>query len=166
MMPEDGLERIAGHDAIFLGAVGWPAVPDHVSLWGLLIPIRREFDQYVNLRPVRLLGVPCPLAGRSPATSTSGSCARTTKANIPRSAAGSMRHGARDGHSAERVHAAWHRPHSALRLRAGARGRKKHLTSATKSNGIIHTMPYWDERFKAMARPIRMSASTSTTSTF
>ena len=67
MMPEDGLERFRGHDAIFLGAVGWPDVPDHVSLWGLLIPIRRTFHQYVNLRPVRLLrGTTSPLAGRGP----------------------------------------------------------------------------------------------------
>src|SRR6187399_3790896 len=65
MMPEDGLGEIRGHDAIFLGAVGFPTVPDHVSLWGLLIPIRREFQLYVNLRPVRLMpGVPCPLANR------------------------------------------------------------------------------------------------------
>ena len=65
MMPEDGLAQIRGHDAIFLGAVGFPTVPDHVSLWGLLIPIRREFQLYVNLRPVRLMpGVPCPLANR------------------------------------------------------------------------------------------------------
>src|SRR3954453_17505771 len=63
MMPEDGLDRIVGHDAIFLGAVGWPTVPDHVSLWTLLMPIRRGFQQYVNLRPVRLFeGVPSPLA--------------------------------------------------------------------------------------------------------
>jgi tartrate dehydrogenase/decarboxylase / D-malate dehydrogenase len=67
MMPEDGIMRLAGLDAIFLGAVGWPTVPDHVSLWGLLIPIRRCFEQYVNLRPVRLFeGVPCPLAGKAP----------------------------------------------------------------------------------------------------
>src|SRR5438270_13043091 len=67
MMPEDGLEQIRNHDAIFLGAVGFPGVPDHVSLWGLLIPIRREFDQYVNLRPVRLLpGVRCPLRDKQP----------------------------------------------------------------------------------------------------
>ena len=63
MMPEDALEALAGHDAIFLGAIGWPTVPDHVSLWGLLLPIRRSFDQYVNLRPARLLrGVRSPLA--------------------------------------------------------------------------------------------------------
>src|SRR5215510_167717 len=67
MMPEDGMARIAGHAAIFLGAIGWPTVPDHVSLWNLLIPIRRHFQQYVNLRPVRLFqGVPCPLAGKAP----------------------------------------------------------------------------------------------------
>ena len=63
MMPEEGLETLAGYDAIYLGAVGWPTVPDHVSLWGLLLPIRRTFDQYVNLRPARLLrGVSSPLA--------------------------------------------------------------------------------------------------------
>ncbi len=67
MMPEDGLDQLKGFEAIFLGAVGLPGVPDHVSLWGLLIPIRRAFRQYVNLRPVRLLkGVKSPLAGRAP----------------------------------------------------------------------------------------------------
>src|ERR671923_897494 len=67
MMPEDGLERLASFEAIFLGAVGFPGVPDHVSLWGLLIPIRRGFRQYVNLRPVRLMpGVPSPLRDRKP----------------------------------------------------------------------------------------------------
>ncbi len=67
MMPEDGLDQIRNHDAIFLGAVGFPGVPDHVSLWGLLIPIRRQFHQYINLRPVRLMpGVPSPLANREP----------------------------------------------------------------------------------------------------
>jgi tartrate dehydrogenase/decarboxylase/D-malate dehydrogenase len=67
MMPDDGLDRLRQSDSIFLGAVGWPGVPDHVSLWGLLIPIRRVFDQYVNLRPCRLLpGVRTPLADRAP----------------------------------------------------------------------------------------------------
>src|SRR5256712_7301144 len=67
MMPEDGLAQIRGHEAIYLGAVGFPGVPDHVSLWGLLMPIRREFDQYVNLRPVRLLpGIVPPLRDRKP----------------------------------------------------------------------------------------------------
>jgi tartrate dehydrogenase/decarboxylase/D-malate dehydrogenase len=67
MMPDDGIEQLRDFGAIYLGAVGDVAVPDHISLWGLLIPIRREFDQYINLRPVRLFdGVPCPLAGRKP----------------------------------------------------------------------------------------------------
>ena len=67
MMPENGISQLADMDAIYLGAVGFPGVPDHISLWGLLIPLRRAFEQYVNLRPVRLFeGVPCPLAGRRP----------------------------------------------------------------------------------------------------
>src|SRR5262245_45976530 len=67
MMPDDGMEQLKAFESIFLGAVGWPGVPDHVSLWGLLIPIRRDFDEYVNLRPVRLFeGVPSPLANRKP----------------------------------------------------------------------------------------------------
>ena len=68
MLPDDWKETLDRHDAIFFGAVGWPQkIPDHVSLWGLLIPIRRQFDQYVNLRPVRLLpGIPCPLRDRKP----------------------------------------------------------------------------------------------------
>ncbi|HVH85833.1 MAG TPA: isocitrate/isopropylmalate family dehydrogenase, partial [Terriglobales bacterium] len=72
MMPEDWKQKIGAHDAIFFGAVGWPArVPDHISLWGMLIKIRRESDQYVNLRPVRLFrGVPSPLASRQPGERT------------------------------------------------------------------------------------------------
>ncbi|HYC15513.1 MAG TPA: isocitrate/isopropylmalate family dehydrogenase, partial [Stellaceae bacterium] len=67
MMPEDGLAQLRESDAVFLGAVGFPGVPDHVSLWGLLIPIRRGFKQYVNLRPIRLLaGVDSPLKDRKP----------------------------------------------------------------------------------------------------
>jgi tartrate dehydrogenase/decarboxylase/D-malate dehydrogenase len=67
MMPEEGIEQLRPFDAIYFGAAGFPTVPDHISLWGLLIPIRREFDQYVNLRPARLFeGVPCPLAGKQP----------------------------------------------------------------------------------------------------
>jgi len=87
MMPEDGISQIRKHDAIFLGAVGFPGVPDHVSLWGLLIPIRRSFHQYANVRPVRLRR--CAIANL--ATSTSGWCARTTRASTRRSAAGCSR---------------------------------------------------------------------------
>jgi tartrate dehydrogenase/decarboxylase / D-malate dehydrogenase len=68
MMPADALSRLGEHDAIYLGAIGWPTVPDHVSLWGLLLPIRKAFQLYANVRPVKLLpGVTCPLAGRGPA---------------------------------------------------------------------------------------------------
>src|SRR5579863_5192876 len=66
MMPEDGIEQLSSYDSVFLGAVGYPGVPDHISLWGLLIPLRREFHQYINLRPIRLLaGVDCPLKDRN-----------------------------------------------------------------------------------------------------
>lgn len=153
MLPEDGLETIAGHDAIFLGAVGWPTVPDHVSLWGLLIPIRRRFDQYVNLRPVRLFdGVPCPLAGRKPGdidfwivrencegeySEIGGRLYAGTEKEMVTQESVFTRFGV------DRV----------LRYAFGlaASREARHLTSATKSNGIIHTMPFWDERVKAMA---------------
>ena len=153
-MPEDGLEGIAGHDAIFLGAVGWPTVPDHVSLWGLLIPIRRRFDQYVNLRPVRLLeGVKCPLADRRPGdidfmivrenvegeySEIGGRLYTGTPQEMAVQESVFTRHGV------DRV------CRYAFEL-AMTRPRRK-LTSATKSNGIIHTMPYWDERFAAVAK--------------
>ena len=93
MMPEDGLDQIRGHDAIFLGAVGLPAkVPDHISLWGLLIRLRRELPAIRHIRPVRLMpGIRSPLADRKPATSTSLSFARTTRASIPPSAGGASR---------------------------------------------------------------------------
>lgn len=93
MMPEDWKERIGGHDAIFFGAVGWPdTVPDHISLWGSLIKFRREFDQYVNLRPVRLMpGYRRRLLDARPATSISWSFARIPKVNIRRSAASCLR---------------------------------------------------------------------------
>ena len=89
MMPADGIARLRDHDAIFLGAVGFPGVPDHVSLWGLLLPIRREFDQYVNLRPTACSRGLFPRSAiASPATSTSGSCARIPKGSIHKLVAG------------------------------------------------------------------------------
>src|SRR5229473_771384 len=88
MMPENGLEQLRPYDAIYLGAVGYPGVPDHVSLWGLLIPIRRAFKQYVNLRPIRLLRVSGVLfVTARQVKSTSASSGRTTRVNTPRSAA-------------------------------------------------------------------------------
>jgi tartrate dehydrogenase/decarboxylase/D-malate dehydrogenase len=151
MMPEDGLSQVRRHDAIYLGAVGWPGVPDHVSLWGLLIPLRRDFQQYVNLRPVRLLpGVSTPLANRAPAeidlvivrennegeySEIGGRLYRGTEREAAVQEAVFTRHGT------DRV------LRYAFEL---AKTRKKHVTSATKSNGIVHTMPFWDERFAEM----------------
>ena len=153
MMPEDGIAQIAGHDAIYLGAVGFPGVPDHESLWGLLIPIRRHFDQYINLRPVRLFeGVPCPLAGRSPGDIDFWIVRENTEGEYSeiggRMYAGTMGEMAVQQsiftrHGVDRVM----RYAYDLAMSRPAR----HLTSATKSNGIIHTMPYWDERFAALA---------------
>ena len=151
MMPEDGLPSIAGHDAIFLGAVGWPTVPDHVSLWGLLIPIRREFDEYVNLRPVRLMpGVPSPLAGRKPGDIDMLIVRENSEGEY--SNVGGIRNaGQPDEMCWQESRFTRHGVDRILRYAFElARTRpKKHLTSATKSNGIIHTMPFWDERVRA-----------------
>jgi len=153
MMPKDGLGQLSGADAIFLGAVGFPGVPDHVSLWGLLIPIRRHFEQYVNLRPVRLLpGVSSPLRDRKPGdidmmivrennegeySEIGGRLFQGTPREMAIQESVFTRHGV-DRIMRYAFEMAMSRP-------------KKHLTSATKSNGIIHTMPYWDERFAAHA---------------
>ncbi|MDJ1157954.1 tartrate dehydrogenase [Chelatococcus sp. SYSU_G07232] len=155
MMPEDWKERIGGHDAIFFGAVGWPAtVPDHVSLWGSLLLFRREFEQYVNLRPVRLMpGVPSPLAGRRPGDIDFHVVRENTEGEYS-SVGGRMF----EGTDREVV------IQETVMTRTGvdrilkyafelaARRPMKHLTSATKSNGISITMPYWDERVAAMAK--------------
>ncbi len=154
MMPDDGLDRIRNHDAIYLGAVGFPGVPDHISLWGLLIPIRRGFDQWANVRPVRMLpGVPCPLANRRP-EDIDFIVVRENSEGEYSSDGGITGEGTDE-------EAVWQRSHFSRKgidriLRyafqiAQARPRKK-LTSATKSNGIQHTMPYWDHRVAAVAR--------------
>src|SRR4051812_14843088 len=152
MMPDDGLDQLRGFDAIFLGAVGFPGVPDHVSLWGLLLPIRRGFQQYVNLRPVRLLrGVRSPLRDRDAGSIDMMIVRENTEGEY--SSIGGRIAG---GTSEEEVH------QTAVFTRKGcdrimryafelARDRRKHVTSATKSNGIIHSMPFWDERFAAIA---------------
>ena len=151
MMPEDGLDRLRDSDGIFLGAVGYPGVPDHVSLWGLLIPIRRGFQQYVNLRPVRLLeGISSPLASpgeidfyivrennEGEYSSIGGRLHQDTPYEVVVQESVFTRRGV------DRV------MRFAFDL---ANKRCKKLTSATKSNGIIHTMPYWDERFAAIGQ--------------
>jgi len=154
MMPADGLGRIAGHDAIFLGAVGWPSVPDHVSLWNLLIPIRRQFQQYVNLRPVRLFeGVPCPLAGKEPG-SIDFMIVRENNEGEYSEIGGRLYAGTDDEMAVQENLFTRRGVDRILRFAfelAKSRPRRR-LTSATKSNGIIHTMPFWDERFRAMAK--------------
>jgi tartrate dehydrogenase/decarboxylase/D-malate dehydrogenase len=153
MMPEDGLDRIRTHDAIYLGAVGYPGVPDHVSLWGLLIPIRREFNQYANVRPVKLMpGVRSPLAGRTSADIDMLIVRENTEGEY------SMAGGIQDeGAATERAvqESVFTRKGVDRILRhafEAAKRRRGHLTSATKSNGIAITMPYWDKRFAALSK--------------
>src|SRR4051812_3227737 len=154
MMPEDWYEQLRPHDAIYYGAVGWPAtVPDHVSLWGSLIQFRRRFDQYVNMRPCRLMpGIATPLANRKPGdidfvvvrentegeySSVGGRLFEGTDREIVFQESVFTRKGV------DRI------LKFAFEL-ASARP-QRHVTSATKSNGISITMPYWDERFRAMS---------------
>jgi len=153
MMPDDGLDRIARHDAIFLGAVGWPTVPDHVSLWGLLIPIRRRFRQYANVRPVRLMpGIPSPLAGRKPGDIDFWIVRENNEGEYS-SIGGRLNEGSDDELVVQESVFTRRGVDRILRYAYDlARSRpKKHLTSATKSNGITITMPYWDERVRAMS---------------
>jgi len=154
MMPEDWRERIEGCDAIYFGAVGWPAVlPDHVSLWGSLLLFRRDFDQYVNMRPVKLMpGVPCPLAGRKPGDIDFIVVRENTEGEYS-SIGGRMFEGTDREIVMQETVMTRHGVDRVLKFAfdlAASRG-KKHLTSATKSNGIAITMPYWDERVEAMA---------------
>ncbi len=155
MMPPDWKAQLAGMDAIFFGAVGWPAtVPDNVSLWGSLLKFRREFDQYINLRPVRLFeGVPCPLAGRRPGDldylivreNTEGEYTRLggilwegTEREVVIQESVFSRHGS-DRVLRHAFELARQRP-------------RHHLTVATKSNGIAISMPWWDGRADAVGQ--------------
>ena len=154
MMPPDGMERLAQSDSILLGAVGWPDVPDHVSLWGLLIPIRRGFDQYVNLRPCKLMpGVRTPLAGRTEADIDFYVVRENTEGEYS-SVGGRMFEGTDREFVSQQSVLTRHGVDRILKYAFElARTRpKKHLTSATKSNGITFTMPYWDERFALMGK--------------
>jgi tartrate dehydrogenase/decarboxylase/D-malate dehydrogenase len=144
MMPADGLDELADGDAILLGAVGAPDIPDHVTLWGLLIPIRRTFDQYVNLRPVRILeGVTSPLRGldaldmvivRENVEGEYSEIGGRFNRGLPEETAVQEAVFTRRGVARVATYAA--------ELASRRSGR---LVSATKSNGIIHTMPFWDE---------------------
>ncbi len=153
MMPRDGIEQLATFDAVYLGAVGYPGVPDQVSLWGLLLPIRREFDQYVNLRPCRMLpGIASPLAGIEAGDIDYYIVRENTEGEYS-SIGGRIF----DGTEREMVmqETVFTRKGVDRVLRYAfelASRRNNRLTSATKSNGIMHTMPYWDERVAEMAK--------------
>jgi tartrate dehydrogenase/decarboxylase/D-malate dehydrogenase len=154
MMPADGLEQLSGFDAILLGAVGDRQVPDHVSLWGLLIPIRRHFQQYVNLRPVRLLpGIRSPLAGRN-AEDIDFYIVRENNEGEYSQIGGRLYEGTEQETVIQQSVFTRRGVDRILRyaFKLAQSRDKKHLTSATKSNGIIHTMPFWDERFKAISK--------------
>ncbi len=154
MMPEDGLDQLRGFEAIFLGAVGLPGVPDHISLWGLLIPIRRTFRQYINLRPVRLLkGVRSPLAGRAP-EDIDLLIVRENNEGEYSEIGGRLYDGTADELVVQQSVFTRRGCDRVLRYAFDlAMSRpERHVTSATKSNGIIHSMPYWDERFAVMAK--------------
>jgi tartrate dehydrogenase/decarboxylase / D-malate dehydrogenase len=155
MMPDNWKAQLQGQDAILFGAVGWPAtVPDHISLWGSLLKFRREFDQYINLRPVRLFeGVPCPLAGRKAGdidffvvrentegeyTNLGGIMYAGTDREIVIQESVYSRHGT------DRV--------LKYAFELAQSRHRKHLTVATKSNGIAISMPWWDGRADAVAQ--------------
>ena len=148
MMPADGLDRLSQHQAIFLGAVGFPGVPDHISLWGLLIPIRRHFDQYVNLRPVRLLpGVVAPLANVGAGDIDMWIVRENSEGEYSQIGG---RYGVGDDEAV--IQAAVFTRRGTNRIMRFAfdlatRLGRRHVSSATKSNGLFHSMPFWDECF-------------------
>jgi tartrate dehydrogenase/decarboxylase / D-malate dehydrogenase len=150
MMPDDALATLAGFDAVFLGAVGAPDVPDHVSLWGMLIPIRRGFDQYVNLRPIRLLeGVRSPLA-RPPAIDLV--VVRENVEGEYSEVGGRLYRGRPEELAIQEAVFTRRGTERVVRYAFGlAERRRGRLTSATKSNGIIHTMPFWDDIVEEVA---------------
>ena len=160
MMPADWKERIGGHDAIFFGAIGWPAtVPDHVSLWGSLLKFRRDFDQYINLRPARLMpGIRSPLVDRQGRPLKPGDIdmliVRENTEGEYSSIGGRMYEGSEREIVMQQTIMSRIGVDRVLKFafeQAMQRARRK-LTSATKSNGISITMPYWDERVEAMAK--------------
>ncbi len=155
MLPGDWKDQIGRHDAIFFGAVGLPEkIPDHISLWGSLIKFRREFDQYINMRPVRLFpGVPSPLANRSPGEIDFLIIRENTEGEYS-SVGGKMFAGTDREFVVQETIMTRVGVDRVLRyaFELAKRRPKRHLTSATKSNGISITMPYWDERVAEMAK--------------
>ncbi len=158
MLPDDWKDQIGGHDAIYFGAVGWPEkIPDHVSLWGSLLLFRREFDQYVNLRPARLMpGIIAPVVRRDGSARAPGEIdmviVRENTEGEYSSIGGRMYAGTEREIVMQETVMSRVGVDRVLRFAFElAQSRpKKHLTSATKSNGIAITMPYWDERVAEM----------------
>ncbi len=154
MMPDDWKQRLAGMDAIYFGAVGWPAtVPDHVSLWGSLIKFRREFDQYINLRPARIFdGVPCPLANRR-AGDVDFMIVRENTEGEYSAVGGTMFEGTPRELVIQEAIFTRHGSERVLRYAfdLARRRARRHVTVATKSNGIAISMPWWDARAAEMA---------------
>lgn len=154
MMPDDGLQQLEKHDAVYFGAVGWPAmIPDHISLWGLLIPFRRGYDQYVNLRPVRLMpGVPSPLAGREPGDIDFWVVRENTEGEYS-SIGGHVFPGTEREIVIQETVMTRFGIDRVLRFAfdLASKRPRRHVTSATKSNGIAITMPFWDGRVEAIA---------------
>ncbi|GGW30190.1 tartrate dehydrogenase [Vreelandella hamiltonii] len=155
MLPDDWYEQLKGFDALFYGAVGWPdKVPDHISLWGSLLQFRRQFDQYINLRPCKLMpGIKSPLAGRAPGDIDFYVVRENTEGEYS-SIGGKMFEGTEREIVIQETVMSRTGVDRVLKYAfdlAQTRPRKK-LTSATKSNGISITMPYWDERVAEMAR--------------
>lgn len=153
MMPQDGLDQLARHDSILLGAVGYPGVPDHISLWGLLIPIRRHFDQYVNLRPVRLLpGIVSPLRDKTAGDIDFWIVRENSEGEYSQDG-GRFEVGTPDEYVIQEARFTRKGVDRILRYAFDLARRldRPHVTSATKSNGIYHSMPFWDERFADIA---------------
>jgi tartrate dehydrogenase/decarboxylase/D-malate dehydrogenase len=154
MMPENALEILRPFDAIFLGAVGFPGVPDHVSLWGLLLPIRRTFKQYINLRPVKLMpGVRTPLADRKP-EDIDFFVVRENNEGEYSNMGGRLYQGTPQEVVVQNTVFTRYGVERVIRyaFELARRTGRKRVTSATKSNGINFTMPFWDEVFAAVGR--------------
>ena len=155
MMPDDWKSKISNHDAIYFGAVGWPeTVPDHISLWGSLLKFRREFDQYINLRPVKLMpGVPSPLANRKPGEIDFHIVRENTEGEYS-SIGGKMFSDTEREFVIQETVMTKIGVDRVLKYAfdLAKNTKKKHLTSATKSNGISITMPYWDDRVEEISK--------------
>jgi tartrate dehydrogenase/decarboxylase/D-malate dehydrogenase len=153
MMPADALDTLREFDAIYLGAVGDPGIPDHVTLHGLLFPIRRDFDQYVNLRPAMLLpGAPTPLRDKAPGSIDMLVIRENTEGEYA-DVGGRLSRGGRAAVAIQANVFTWEGTERVIRFAfEAARKRRGHLTSVTKSNALAHSMVFWDEVFGSMAR--------------